>query len=152
MDGHDHPLNEPEQPDPTEALDDVAEFENLEPPGDLLVEVDTLRVTLDERTEALHAREQELAEGSARERVLLSRYREALAASDPDLTTNDITGGTLEELDASFDAAKDFAARVRASTAATEAVVSVPAGAPGRRETAPATSFEKIRDGLAARG
>ncbi len=154
LDDTTQPFNETDRSRETEDVNDVAdlaELETVEAPEHLLVEVETLRAALDERTGQLHDREQELAERGARERTILNRYREALAVSQPELIAADITGDTLEELDASFEAAKDFAARVGASTAASETVVNVPAGAPGRPETAPVTSFEKIRDGLATR-
>ena len=137
-------LNEAE-PDQAEGGPELEAIEDMEAPDDLLVEVDTLRASLDERTAELRDRE-------ARERGILDRYREALAASDPDVTVDDITGTTIEEIDESFAAARDLALRVRASTAAEapSRPAPVPAGAPGRRETAPRTPFDKIRSGLAA--
>ena len=151
MDEQDQIFLDPNEADGRDDLDQLIDLDTLEVPEDLLVEVDALRASLEERNEQLLERERQLAEGDTRERTLLGRYREALAASEPDLTVDDLGGDTIEELDAIFAAAREFAARVRAKAATTEPAFSVPAGAPGRRETSPVSSFDKIRAGLASR-
>jgi len=80
-------------------------------------------------------------------RRLLDRLRHALAASEPGLDPALVTGDTLEEVEASFAAARGLVSRVREAVQR-EAAVAVPAGSPARSVAAPATSFEKIRAGL----
>lgn len=108
------------------------------PPGDF--ELEALRARLAEQDALLAEREQ-------RERELIARYREALAAADPLLTPGDLTGETVEELEQSYQRARALAARVERARLSE----SVPAGSPPRSRPAPATAFEKIREGLTAR-
>jgi hypothetical protein len=79
--------------------------------------------------------------------ALLARLREAWLAADPSVPATLVHGETLDELEVSFAAAKDVAARAR-EEARREAALAVPAGAPGRLPAAPATPLEKIRAGL----
>lgn len=81
--------------------------------------------------------------------ALLARLREALAAAEPGLDPALLPGETLEELEASYAAARAAVARIREALRREEAAI--PAGAPGRQDTAPATAIEKIRAGLAKR-
>jgi hypothetical protein len=129
---------------------DLAELEGLEglePPEDLMTEVDTLRATLDDRTAELRAREADLERRDAEQSTVLDRYRAALAASDPDVTVDDITGETLEEIDTSFAAFRDLALRVRAARTPVPPVAA-PAGPLSRRRRGPVTAFDKIKAGL----
>ena len=85
-----------------------------------------------------------LAERDTKEREHLARYRRALVAANPLLTEEMLAGETFDEVEASYNAARQLADRLRAETGA------VPAGAPGRSAGVPATSLDKIRRGLSA--
>ena len=108
---------------------------------------------MDEVTELMAEAAGGVAEDPAIEAVeepsalLLARLREAWLAADPAVPASLVRGETLQELEASFAAAKEVAARAR-EEARREAALAVPAGAPGRRPSAPATPLEKIRAGL----
>lgn len=89
-----------------------------------------------------------LAEALVRERRALERLREALAALEPTIPPELIGGDTLEEIEASFQAARALAERIRSATAAN---LGAPAGAPPRALQSPTSPFEKIRAGLSRR-
>jgi hypothetical protein len=89
----------------------------------------------------------ELEGARGAERAAVARLREVLLASEPALEPSMVAGDTLAEVEASFATASALLARLR-ERAATEALVRVPAGAPGRSNPRPRTAFEKIRDGL----
>jgi molybdopterin converting factor small subunit len=78
---------------------------------------------------------------------LLARLREALLASEPGIEPGLVAGDTLEELEASFAAARELLQRMR-DAVRQESAAAVPAGAPGRHVASPASPFEKIRAGL----
>ncbi|GAB4329333.1 MAG: hypothetical protein Kow0010_13620 [Dehalococcoidia bacterium] len=105
-------------------------------------DIETLRAQLAER-------DAQLAERGQRERDLIERYREALAAADPLLTPEDLAGDTVEDIDRSFRAAHALIARAR--QAGPPAPDPVPAGSPPQGRPAPVTPFQKIRDGLMTR-
>jgi len=69
---------------------------------------------------------------------ILAALKRALAATIPGADASLVEGDSLEEVEAS-------AAALRASA---RPPVVVPAGAPGRSSAAPATPFDKIREGL----
>jgi hypothetical protein len=87
---------------------------------------------------------------SGAERAALMRLREALLATEPTIDPELVRGDTLDELDASFKAARAAVARVREAIRMEQAAM-IPAGAPGRAVPGPATALEKIKAGLAAR-
>lgn len=79
---------------------------------------------------------------------VLARLREALLATAPEVEPAEVRGDTLEELEASFAAAREAAERVRTAVRR-ELAAAVPAAAGSRLPTPPMTPFEKIRAGLA---
>lgn len=89
---------------------------------------------------ALAERENERAE-------LLAALRDSLLAGEPDVAPELVTGETLAEMQASFEAARATVQRVR-ETVRKESATSVSAGAPGRWQAPPASPLEKIRRGL----
>ncbi len=111
---------------------------------DALVELEELRAQLAERDEALAG----AREAHAR---AIARLREALAAAEPALDPALLTGETVEELEASYAAAKEVLARIREAVRR-EAAAAIPAGTALRQPGQSAMSaIEKIRAGLARR-
>jgi len=112
------------------------------------------RATPDAEIEALCAtlaeRDHALAVGIETNRALLERLRAAMLASEPAVDPVLVTGETLDELEASFAAARELVARIR-DAARQEEPAPVPAGAPGRARLQPRNAFEKIRSGLEQR-
>lgn len=82
-------------------------------------------------------------------RAALTRLKAALIASEPDIAAELVMGETVEEVEASFAAAVDLLQRIRQRVG--QAATAVPAGAPGRMVTEPASAFDKIRRGLGGR-
>jgi hypothetical protein len=72
---------------------------------------------------------------------VVARLKTALAATVDGLDPSLIAGETLEEVESSFAALRDFGA-------SRAAAVRIPAGAPARLASTPETPFEKIREGL----
>lgn len=97
--------------------------------------------------EALELREADLAAANESNRLSVERLRAALLTLEPALTAEMLSGETVEELEASFDAARETLGRIR-ETVRREQTLPVGAGAPGRHTAAPLTPLEKIRDGL----
>ena len=91
----------------------------------------------EESVEPVRALDEQWAE---RERAVAARLRDALLASAPGITPDDVRGDTVEEVEASFEAAQSQLVPPEAPA--------VPAGAPGRVAHVPGTAFEKIREGL----
>ena len=90
------------------------------------------------------ATDDEAPAGDASERELAGLLRETLLAAHDDLTADDLPGESVAEVRERY-----VAARERMAGEAREAKGSqVPAGAPGRFAPAPASAFEKIREGL----
>ncbi|MCY3506366.1 MAG: hypothetical protein OXH41_09405 [Chloroflexi bacterium] len=85
--------------------------------------------------------EEEAPGGDASEAELTEVLRETLLAAHDDLTADDLLGESVAEVRERY-----VAARERLEREAREA--KVPAGAPGRFAPAPASAFEKIREGL----
>ncbi|QFG02891.1 hypothetical protein [Tepidiforma bonchosmolovskayae] len=111
---------------------------------DLVLELEELQAQLAERDEALAAAR------AAHDRAV-ARLREALLASEPALDPALLSGSTVEEVEASFAAAKETLARIREAVRR-EAAAAIPAGSalrqPGRAALSP---LEKIRAGLSGR-
>ena len=99
-------------------------------------ELESLRAALSQRDDA--------------HRATLDRLREALLSSEPSIDAAMVTGETLEEMEASFAAARTMLARVREAIRR-EHAAAIPAGAPGRTPPAPVTPLDKIRSGLSGR-
>jgi hypothetical protein len=97
--------------------------------------------------EALAARDELPQMSEASRRAAVERLRIALVASEPGLRPGMVTGETVEEVEASFTAARQLVAEVR-DALRREVVTAVPAGSPGRAASGPATPFDKIRAGL----
>ena len=84
------------------------------------------------------------AGADASEAELAGLLRETLLAAHDELTANDLPGESVAEVRERY-----VAARGRLEREAREAQgPQVPAGAPGRFAPAPASAFEKIREGL----
>lgn len=90
---------------------------------------------------------QSRGDASTGERQLLERLREALLASEPALDRSMVTGDSLEELEASFAAARATLTQLREAVRREQAAA-VPAGSGGRAAAEPKSAFAKIRDGL----
>lgn len=87
------------------------------------------------------AAEEETPGGDAGQAELAELLRETLLAAHDDLSADDLSGESVAEVRERY-----VAARERLEREAQEA--RVPAGAPGRFAPAPASPFEKIREGL----
>lgn len=118
-------------------------FDELEAP-DVALELAELRAQLAEREEALAA----AREAHAR---AIGRLREALAAAEPGLDSALLVGETVEEVEASYAAARETIARIREAVRR-EAAAAIPPGSTLRQEQRAALSaLEKIRAGLGRR-
>lgn len=113
------------------------EPDELMPPS----EVEDLRAGLAER-------DRRLAEHEDRAAQAAQRLRAALLASEPALSPELVHGETLDEVEASFAAARETLSRLR-DEVRREHAVQVPAGAPARTSPQPVSAFDKIRQGLA---
>jgi hypothetical protein len=105
-------------------------------------EVEELRASLADR-------DRQLTEHAERARAAVERLRVALLASEPALAPELVHGETLDEVEASFAAAKAVLGKVREEVRREQAV-QVPAGAPSRTAPQPVSAFDKIRQGLGA--
>lgn len=109
------------------------------------------------QAEELAAAQRVLETERARTRSAVARYRDAVLAAEPDLPPELVTGETLEELDASLDAARWAVAQIRERIGVGdepgEAGSGFPVGAPARSgpTTAGMTAAEKIAAGLEQR-
>jgi uncharacterized coiled-coil protein SlyX len=83
----------------------------------------------------------------------LLKYRDLLLASAPDIPSDLVKGDTLEELEASFNAAKQMVERIRSQVEAKVAKERVPAGSPIRSapDLSALTPKEKILHALRQR-
>lgn len=77
-------------------------------------------------------------------RALAARLRAELLSRDPSIPDDLVTGETVDEIEASYAAARDLASRILGSAAS-----HVPAGSPGRGVTAVLSARDRIRAGLA---
>ena len=102
----------------------------------------------DERLAELGA---ELLARTESEQALLMRLRRTLIESDPLVDPELVQGATIAELEESFARARSIAERLE-GIVLQQGVTRVPAGAPGRAKRPFLSSFEKIREGLKARG
>jgi hypothetical protein len=100
------------------------------------------------------ALEQQIESGVERERASAARYRELALHAEPALPPELIAGDSIDAVDASLEAARTIAGRVRSQIEAEAQGVRVPAGAPPRSgpDLSAMTPGEKIRYGLAQQG
>lgn len=107
------------------------------------------RVTDEARLSELRS---ELELERAGRRVAVERYRAAALAAEPTLPPELVSGESVEELEASLDAARRAVAQIRERLAAedVESARGFPVGSPARRGpgTADMTASEKIAYGL----
>jgi hypothetical protein len=120
----------------------------MDPNDDLapepILELEELRAQLAERDEAL------VAARAAHDHAV-ARLREALLAAEPTLDPALVAGETVEDVEASFAAARETLARVREAVRR-EAAAAIPAGTALRQNGQGAmTPLDKIRAGLARR-
>ena len=80
----------------------------------------------------------------------VGKYRASLAAANPMIPEDLITGDSIEEIDASLESAKNLVSRIKEGLEAERESESVPAGAPPRTSpsTEGMTSRQKINYGL----
>ncbi len=125
-------------------------------PDDVQAELEALAAAdLDggnEVEQALAQVQRELAQQRALTRQAVDRYREALLAAEPDLPPDLVHGDSLEEVDASVEAARRTVARIRDRIEA-ERGRGFPVGAPARTAASALglTPAEKIARGLQER-
>ena len=152
-DGDELTMGDDEGAEPDEAaLAELAAIENADGPPDetAAAELARLRGDLDAARGGLEA------ERAAR-RAAVARYREAMLAAEPALPPELVAGDSLDEVDASAEAARRAVARIRerlAAEAEDAAARGFPAGAPGRADLHAAeglTPSEKIALGLERR-
>ena len=139
---------------PDEALAELAAIEGEQPDGavpagEATGELARLRADLDEARGHLDA------ERAARQ-AAVARYRDAVLAAEPALPPELVAGGSLDEVDASVEAARRAVAQIRerlAAEADEAAARGFPIGAPGRVEasTEGMSAAEKIAVGLERR-
>ncbi|MEX2247936.1 MAG: hypothetical protein WEC75_14780 [Dehalococcoidia bacterium] len=103
-----------------------------------------------EREASLEAR---LDESASRVQAAAVRYREAVLRAEPGLPDELIAGVTVEEVDASLEAARAVVGRVRTQLEERAQAGRVPVGAPARSEpdASAMTPEQKIRYGLSRR-
>lgn len=104
--------------------------------------------------QALAQAQRELVQQRALTRQAVERYRDALLASEPELPPDLVQGETLEEVDASVEAARRTVARIRERMASERPPSpGFPVGAPARGASTAAvlTPVEKIARGLQER-
>lgn len=131
----------PVQPDETtEAKEEHAQLERLK---QALAERDSRLAALEAELATLRAdlKEARAAHGTAQREAnafkeslsaALLKYRELLLASAPEVPPELVKGDTLEELEQSFNAARQMVERIRSQVEAKAAKERVPAGSPVR--------------------
>jgi chromosome segregation ATPase len=99
------------------------------------------------------AMRQELESAEARLLAGAAKYRAAVLDAEPWLAPELVTGGTIDEVEASAQRARDVAAFVRGRMEEQANTARVPAGAPSRGgpDVSAMTPEQKIRYGLAQR-
>jgi chromosome segregation ATPase len=102
--------------------------------------------------EASALREQ-LARSDERASAAAARYRELVVRAEPAVPADLVTGDTVEEIDASLEAARSVVGRVRTHMEEQAQSVRVPVGAPqrGSPDLGALTPEQKIRYGLGQR-
>ncbi len=146
--------------DPEQEPQDIATEETPESEDTGVGTLET-EPTWEERLQAAlqetdHAKEAATIHGAEAEALraqladTLERYRELLLARDPDVPVEMVQGGSVAELESSYERASGLVERVRRRASEQAAQERVPAGAPARRgpELASLTPQEKIVRGL----
>lgn len=133
-------------------VDDLDDLDGADPTPDALEEIEALAAL---EADQLAAARAALDHERTQTRAVLARYRDAILAQEPDLPPDLISGESLEELDASLDAARSAVAGIRArlAEAASRVERGFPVGAPARAATSRVgmSAAEKIRRGLEER-
>jgi fused signal recognition particle receptor len=123
-------------------------------------EAEQARGQLQAAGDTIAAREREAAElraglegESQRRRDAVARYAAAVLRAEPGLPPELVRGDTLEEVDASLEAARAVVGRVRSLSKARSESARAPAGAPPRAapDLSGMSPEEKIRYGLSRR-
>ena len=146
--------------DPEQETQDTATVETLET-EDTEAVMDEAVPAWEERVqelqqEAEQARATAVAHGAEAESLraqladTLERYREMLLARDPDVPVEMVEGGSVAELESSYERASGLVERLRRQAAEHAAQARVPAGAPARRgpDLGGLTPQQKIVQGL----
>jgi chromosome segregation ATPase len=94
-----------------------------------------------------------LADAESRMRTSAERYRDLVVRTDPALPAELIAGETVDDVDASVEAARAMVSRVRSHIEAQAQAARVPAGAPPRAapDVGALSPEQKIRYGLSRR-
>ena len=101
-------------------------------PAEIEAAMAALRVELEEARTALDGRQHQVAALQAELATSLTRYREALLSSVPDVPAELVAGDTVAALDQAFTRAKGLVEQVQRQVEARMARERVPAGAPPR--------------------
>ena len=146
---------DPEQETQDTATEETPQTEDAE------AEMDVAAPAWEERVqelqqEAEQARAAAIAHGAEAESLrsqladTLERYREMLLARDPDVPVEMVQGGSVAELESSYERASGLVERLRRRAAEHAAQARVPAGAPARRgpDLGGLTPQQKIVQGL----
>ena len=146
---------DPEQETQDTATEETPQTEDAE------AEMDVAAPAWEERVqelqqEAEQARAAAIAHGAEAESLrsqladTLARYREMLLARDPDVPVEMVQGGSVAELESSYERASGLVERLRRRAAEHAAQARVPAGAPARRgpDLGGLTPQQKIVQGL----
>ena len=146
---------EPEQETQDTATAETPETEDTEAAMDEAAPAWEERVQ-ELQQEAEQARAAAFAHGAEAESLraqladTLERYREMLLARDPDVPVEMVQGGSVAELESSYERASGLVERLRRRAAEHAAQARVPAGAPARRgpDLGGLTPQQKIVQGL----
>jgi chromosome segregation ATPase len=119
----------------------------------LRAEVRTSAEAASEAAGAAASLREQLSAAEERMRASAERYRDLVVQTEPALPAELIAGDTIEDIDASVEAARDVVGRVRAHIAAQAQTARVPVGAPPRSgpDLGALSAEQKIRYGLARR-
>lgn len=109
----------------------------------LTADVEALKGESDKAAQTVTQLQGELAQATV-------KYRDLIAATNPAIPADLITGSTIEEIDASVVKAKALVEKVKAGIEAEAKAAEVPAGAPARTTVIPEglSTREKLRYGL----
>lgn len=125
----------------------------------LNAEVSSLNASLQEKETELKETKarfdsgaQQIASLTQARDTAVSKYRASLAAANPAIPAELITGDTIEDIDASLETAKGLVDKIREGLTAENESVAIPAGAPTRNGTSTEgmSTREKINLGLSS--
>jgi len=132
-----------------------ARIAELQAEGEALrAERSNLQASLSEATQGSEAAAAELEQVKEANSQAVSKYLDAVRATNPTIPQDIITGDTIEEIDASLAKAQTIAESVKASLEAQAKETRVPAGAPPRGEISleGLSPREKIAAGIQQKG